>query len=110
MRWRALFCIAVVAPLVMLAACGKSYYDYVYRVTSVANGTTCVTLVSGLPKGSESDHVCDAWSGHQVIASRPIRVGDCVIVRMHPEGGHAQLILTDSAKCSTESSASSPGL
>ena len=107
-RWSGLFCIVAALPLVMLAACGKSHYDYVYRVTSVENGTTCVTLVSGLSRGTESDHVCDKWSGRQVIASRPIQVGDCVIVRMHPEGGRAQLILTDPTRCSTGSRISSP--
>jgi hypothetical protein len=108
MRRRGATYLVALALLALLSACGKSHYDYIYQVSSMENGTTCVTLVSGLARGTESDHVCEKWPSPQVIANRPIRVGDCVVVRTHPEGGAAQLILTDPAKCVAGRAVSAP--
>jgi len=109
-RRRGTACLVVLAVPMLVSACGKSHYDYIYQVSSIENGTTCVTLVSGLAKGTESDHVCDKWPSRQVTASRPIRVGDCVVVRLHPEGGVSQLILTDPAKCAASKGIKSPNV
>jgi hypothetical protein len=99
MRMRGLA--AASAPFFLLAACGSSHVDTLYIVSSVHSGAICLTLPTGVPAKGQPDHFCDTWPPARIIGDRPLSVGDCVVLRLHPESsGTSQLLLTDPARCS----------
>jgi hypothetical protein len=86
--------------VIFIAGCGTSHVDTGYTVTSVQNDTTCLTLPVGKPAKGQPDHICATWPPTRIKATRPIRAGDCVVLRLHPESsGASELILSDSASC-----------
>jgi hypothetical protein len=86
---------------VLIAACGVRHYDTPYTVTSVQGDTVCLVLPAGVAAKGQPEHICDNWSPAHIIGGRSLRAGDCVVLRLHPESsGSAQLILSDSARCS----------
>src|SRR5450755_2984842 len=92
--------LALGAAAIVLVACGSSHVDQAYTVSSIANGTTCLKLPAGLAaKGAA--HICDVWPPARIIGGRPLHVGDCVVLRLHPESsGSSQLVISDPARCS----------
>ena len=91
---------ASTVAVILIAGCGTSHVDTAYTVTSVKNGGTCLTLPVGKPARRQPDHICASWPPARTKAARPIRAGDCVVLRLHPESsGTSELILSDQASC-----------
>jgi hypothetical protein len=91
---------ASAAVVLLVAACAPSHVDTAYAVTSVQGDDICLTLPPGVAAKGQPEHVCDSWPAARIIGGRPLRVGDCVVLRLHPESsGTAQLILSASARC-----------
>jgi len=91
---------ASMAAVILITGCGTSHVDTAYTVTSVQNDTTCLTLPAGKPAKGQPDHICATWPPTRIKATRPIRAGDCVVLRLHPESsGASELILGDPANC-----------
>lgn len=88
----ACFAVALAASSV---ACGRDrYIDGTYHVTKVEDRTLCLERV----EGDGERRLCDQFP--RVAASRPLRVGDCVMLRLLPESsGESRLILTPEAAC-----------
>jgi hypothetical protein len=85
----------------LLAACGPSHIDTLYTVSSVDSGAICLTLPTGVPAKGQPEHFCDTWPPARIIGGRSLRVGDCVVLRLHPESsGTSQLTRSDAARCS----------
>jgi|GEM_PF-7121415 len=84
----------VVIALGLVVGCGKNYSDSTYRVTSMQGGRTCLALV----KGTDDKTVCDQFT--RVVATRALRVNDCVVLRLYPEtSGKSELIRKPQAAC-----------
>ena len=86
--------------VILIAGCGTSHVDTAYTVTSIQNDTTCLTRPVGKPAKGQPDRICATWPPTRIKATRPIRAGDCVVLRLHPESsGTSELILSDPASC-----------
>lgn len=95
LHWTSLLVMVVTAATIAPAACGRHRpLDATYRVTKVEGRMLCLELVKG-----DGDHrLCDQFP--RVEGSGPIKVGDCVLLRLSPESsGQSRLILKPPTVC-----------